>query len=65
MTTIYLFHPWIEASETRDTVLSLFGQWWDGDSGSPPIDGTIDDIGLLELSGIIPTSVKYAELPLG
>jgi hypothetical protein len=31
MTTLYLFHPWIEASETGDTVLSLFGQWWDGD----------------------------------
>lgn len=34
MTTLYLFHPWIEASETGDTVLSLFGQWWDGDAAA-------------------------------
>src|SRR5690606_31281804 len=35
MNTLYLFHPWIEASETGDTVLSLFGQWWDGDAAAP------------------------------
>jgi hypothetical protein len=41
MTTLYLFHPWIEASETGDTVLSLYGQWWDGDAAAPggPITG--------------------------
>lgn len=33
MTTLYLFRPLIEASETGDTVVSLFGQWWDGDAG--------------------------------
>jgi hypothetical protein len=32
-TILYPFHPWIEASETSDTVLSVFGQWWDGDAG--------------------------------
>lgn len=38
MTTVYLFHPWIEASETENTVVSVFGQWWDGDvsGGSDP-----------------------------
>lgn len=37
MTTLYLFHQFIEATETADTVLSLFGQWWDGDaSGLQP-----------------------------
>ncbi len=32
MTTQYPFHQWIEASETSDTVLAVFGPWWDGDA---------------------------------
>lgn len=28
MTTLYLFNPFVEAGGTRDTVLSVFGQWW-------------------------------------
>lgn len=33
MSTIFVYHTHIEASETGATVLSLFGQWWDGDAG--------------------------------
>ena len=32
MTTLFIFHPLIEASETSATVLSLFGQLFDGDA---------------------------------
>lgn len=34
MTTLYIYHRWIEASETSATVLSTFGQWWDGDAAA-------------------------------
>lgn len=29
---LYLFHDLIEASETGSTVISLFGNLWDGDA---------------------------------
>lgn len=33
---LFPFGQWIEASETADTVVSVFGQWWDGDTTPPP-----------------------------
>ena len=41
MTTLYVFHSWIEPSSTSATVLLAFGGWWDADTpaggATPPI----------------------------
>jgi hypothetical protein len=29
MTTLYLFHPWIEPSPAAGTTVLVFGGWWD------------------------------------
>jgi hypothetical protein len=51
-TTIYVFHPWIEATETADTVVSVFGQWWDGDVVSGPTYTLTADAASFTLTGI-------------
>lgn len=33
MTTLYFFHPLIDAGASADTLLLPFGMLWDGDAG--------------------------------
>jgi hypothetical protein len=37
MTTLYLFHDLIEAGSTANTVVSLFGDLWDGDAAADSV----------------------------